>query len=142
PRSNASGDSFETPLHGCPNVILTPHIGGSTLEAQENIAIEVAEKLLRYCDNGSTRSAVNFPEVALPEHTDKHRLLHIHRNEPGVLSQVNAAIADSGVNIAAQYLQTHADVGYVVMDVDSDYSSGALDRLRSINATIRSRVLF
>jgi len=142
PKSN--NELFESPLRGLGNVILTPHIGGSTLEAQENIGVEVSEKLIRYSDNGSTVTAVNFPEVALPEHPGKHRLLHIHQNVPGVLTSINQALSEAEVNVAGQYLQTNTDIGYVVIDIDADhdYSTALLDRLRQVPATIRTRVLF
>ncbi|TAL91992.1 MAG: phosphoglycerate dehydrogenase, partial [Rhodanobacter sp.] len=107
-------DAFVSPLVGMDNVILTPHIGGSTLEAQDNIGIEVASKLVRYSDNGSTLSAVNFPEVALPEHPHSRRLLHIHRNVPGMLSRINELFSTGNLNIDAQFLQTDSEVGYVV----------------------------
>ncbi len=139
PRSN--DEEFQSPLRALDNAILTPHIGGSTEEAQEKIGLEVADKLIRYSDNGSTESAVNFPEVALPPHSGKHRLLHIHRNVPGVLSAINRVFSDSGVNVAAQYLRTNDAIGYVVMDIDQESSAVALDRLREIPATIRCRVL-
>ncbi|MFK7915860.1 MAG: phosphoglycerate dehydrogenase [Pseudomonadales bacterium] len=140
PKSN--DEPFESPLIGIDNVILTPHVGGSTLEAQESIGIEVAEKLVRYSDNGSSLSSVNFPEVALPEHEGKHRLLHIHENQPGVMSHINQVFSEAGLNIAAQYLQTSGDVGYVVMDIDSDHSERGLSALRSVPGTIKTRVLF
>ena len=133
---------FQSELIGLDNVILTPHIGGSTAEAQANIGIEVASKLLRYSNNGSTVSAVNFPEVALPEHTGQCRLLHVHRNVPGVMAQVNERFSRSGINVAAQYLRTNDEVGYVVMDVDVDASAVALDELSAVPATIRCRVLY
>jgi D-3-phosphoglycerate dehydrogenase len=140
PGSNT--DPFSSPLIGQPNTLLTPHIGGSTLEAQVNIGIEVSEKLIRYSDNGSTLSAVNFPQVTLPEQDNKHRLLHIHRNVPGVLSAINQVFSEAGINISAQYLQTNSTIGYVVMDVDAEYSKPALDRLSEVPGTIRTRVLF
>jgi len=143
PDEPASNDEvFRSPLTLCENVILTPHIGGSTVEAQENIGIEVSEKLIRYSDNGSTLSAVNFPEVSLPPHPGSHRLLHIHRNVPGVLSRINAVFSEKNINIAAQYLQTNADIGYVVMDIDEEHSQTALEELRRVDGTIRTRVLF
>lgn len=140
PRSNK--DIFESPLRGLDNVILTPHVGGSTMEAQENIGIEVAEKLVKYSDNGTSTSSVNFPEVALPAHPGKHRLLHIHRNVPGVLSDINKVFAGNGINIASQYLQTNEAVGYVVIDIDAAHSDMALAKLAEVPGTIRSRVLF
>jgi D-3-phosphoglycerate dehydrogenase len=138
----ANGEEFVSPLRGLDNVILTPHIGGSTMEAQANIGVEVAEKLIKYSDNGTTITSVNFPEVALPGHPDAHRLLHVHANVPGVLSAVNKIFSDNKINIAAQYLQTNDKVGYVVVDTNSPYNETALEQLKSIDGTIRCRVLF
>jgi D-3-phosphoglycerate dehydrogenase / 2-oxoglutarate reductase len=140
PRSNQ--DRFESNLQGLDNVILTPHVGGSTLEAQESIGTEVAEKLIKYSDNGTSVSAVNFPEVALPEHPGKHRILHIHKNVPGILFEINKIFSETGINISAQYLQTRDSVGYVVIDTDAAHSAEALARLRSVAGTIRTRILF
>lgn len=140
PRGNK--DEFLSPLRGLDNVILTPHIGGSTLEAQANIGIEVAEKLVRYSDTGTTTSSVNFPEVALPSHPGKHRLLHVHHNVPGVLSEINRIFSDNHINIASQYLQTNEKIGYVVIDLDAGSSELALEKLAQVPGTIRSRVLF
>ena len=140
----ANGEAFVSPLIGMDNVILTPHIGGSTLEAQDNIGIEVAAKLVRYSDNGSTLSAVNFPEVTLPEHPHSRRLLHIHRNMPGMLSRINEIFSRENVNIDGQYLQTNANIGYVVADVStSEEQAIALkEALASIPGTLRARVLY
>ncbi|HXD36938.1 MAG TPA: phosphoglycerate dehydrogenase [Rhodanobacter sp.] len=137
-------DAFVSPLVGMDNVILTPHIGGSTLEAQDNIGIEVASKLVRYSDNGSTLSAVNFPEVALPEHPHSRRLLHIHRNVPGTLTRINELFSAGNLNIDAQFLQTDSEVGYVVIDVSADEAqANALKaKLAAIPGTLRSRVLY
>jgi D-3-phosphoglycerate dehydrogenase len=140
PRSNA--DEFVSSLRRFDNTFLTPHIGGSTVEAQENIGMEVAEKLARYSDNGTSISSVNFPEVALPEHEGCHRLLHIHHNVPGVMSAINRVFSDNNLNVSAQYLQTTESIGYVVIDIDAEYSDIALRKLANIDATIRSRVLF
>ncbi len=140
PRSNE--EEFVSPLRQFDNAILTPHIGGSTQEAQENIGVEVAEKLVKYSDNGTTTSSVNFPEVALPAHENVHRLLHVHRNTPGVLTAINQVFSSHNINISSQYLQTNDKVGYVVVDIDADYSELALQQLRSIEGTIRCRVLF
>jgi len=140
----ANGDAFVSPLVGLDNVILTPHIGGSTLEAQENIGVEVSSKLIRYSDNGSTLSAVNFPEVSLPEHPQSRRLLHIHRNVPGILSRINEAFSGENVNINAQFLQTDPQVGYVVIDVSADEAqANALKaKLAAIPGTLRTRILY
>ncbi|OOG45774.1 phosphoglycerate dehydrogenase [Rhodanobacter sp. C01] len=137
-------DAFVSPLVGMDNVILTPHIGGSTLEAQDNIGIEVASKLIRYSDNGSTLSAVNFPEVTLPEHPHSRRLLHIHRNVPGTLSRINELFSAGNINIDAQFLQTDSEVGYVVIDVSADaqQASELKGQLAAIPGTLRSRVLY
>lgn len=140
PKSNK--DEFVSPLRRFQNVILTPHIGGSTVEAQENIGVEVAEKLIRYSDNGTTVSSVNFPEVALPAYPNKHRLLHLHENRPGILAAINQTLSENGVNISGQYLQTYEDVGYVVVDIDAQYSELALEKIREIPGTIRCRVLW
>ncbi len=135
-------EPFVSPLTRFDNVILTPHVGGSTAEAQANIGREVANKLIRYSNNGSTISAVNFPEVSLPEHAGKCRLLHIHHNVPGVLARINDCFSRAGINIAAQYLQTTPQVGYVVTDVDAPASIPTCDELSSIEGTIRCRVLY
>ena len=139
PKSN--DEEFQSPLRGLENVILTPHIGGTTHEAQENIGLEVANKLVKYSDNGSTLSAVNFPEVSLPGHKGSSRLLHIHRNQPGVMNQINQIFAEEGINIAGQYLQTSSHIGYVVIDVETEHSEKALAKLKEINGTIRARIL-
>ena len=140
PQGNDS--KFESPLIRFDNVLLTPHIGGSTLEAQANIGKEVAAKLVRYSNNGSTTSSVNFPEVALPEHTGRSRLLHIHRNVPGVIARVNERLSKAGINVAAQYLSTRDEVGYVVIDVDTAAPEAALADLCSLPDTIRCRILY
>jgi D-3-phosphoglycerate dehydrogenase len=135
----------ETPYHGLDNVILTPHIGGSTEEAQRNIGKEVADKLIRYSNNGSTLAAVNFPEVSLPAHSGKHRLLHIHRNQPGVLTAINAIFSEDKINIAAEYLLTNAQIGYVVIDIDPGELGSTAQlrkRLDGVPGTIRTRLLY
>lgn len=139
PKSN--NERFISPLQELDNVILTPHIGGSTQEAQMNIGQEVANKIAKYSDNGSTLSAVNFPEVSLPNHMGKSRLLHIHENAPGVLTKINEAFAHNGINISAQYLQTDEKIGYVVIDVDSQDADAALNEVEKIEGTIRARLL-
>ncbi len=139
-------DPFHSPLCQFDNVLLTPHIGGSTQEAQANIGYEVAGKLLKYSDNGSTLSAVNFPEVSLPVHGgNTRRLLHIHENRPGILTAINQIFAKPGINIAAQYLQTHGEMGYVVIDVEIPDTSDiekALQLMRAIPGTVRARLLY
>ena len=142
PKGNA--ESFESPLRGLDNVILTPHVGGSTLEAQDNIGIEVAAKLVRYSDNGSTLSSVNFPEVTLPGHDGSRRILHIHRNVPGVLSQINDIFRDRGINIDGQFLRTDPKVGYVVIDVtaDEEQTTSLREAMAAIDGTLRVRVLY
>ncbi|MBC7414197.1 MAG: phosphoglycerate dehydrogenase [Herminiimonas sp.] len=140
PKTN--DEEFLSPLRRFDNVILTPHIGGSTLEAQANIGLEVAEKFIRYSDTGATLSAVNFPEVEVPLLAGKHRLLHIHKNIPGVLSAINRIFAEHGFNVSAQSLMTNDAVGYLVMDVDADYSTVALHQLQEIDGTISARVLY
>ena len=140
PKSNQ--DQLISPLRQFDNVILTPHIGGSTQEAQANIGIEVAEKIIVYSDNGTSTSAVNFPQVALPAHANTHRLLHVHRNVPGVMSAINQIFSQFDINVAAQYLQTNAKVGYVVVDIEAEYSNDAIASLKAIEGTIRCRVLF
>ncbi len=140
-----AGDSFTSPLRGFDNVILTPHIGGSTEEAQQNIGIEVAEKLIKYSNNGSTLTAVNFPEVSLPEYPGKHRLLHIHRNQPGVLSAINKIFSEQQINIAGQYLQTNPRIGYVVIDVETRDPEETLSlkrRMDDVPGTLKTRVLY
>ena len=140
PRSNE--DEFVSPLRGFDNVILTPHIGGSTQEAQANIGIEVAQKLVKYSDNGTSVSSVNFPELALPSHPGKHRILHVHQNQPGMLSAINNVFADNHINVTGQFLQTDEAVGYVVIDVDQKDSQQAYEVLKEIPGTMRCRVLF
>ncbi len=139
PKSNA--DEFITPLREFDNVILTPHVGGSTQEAQQNIGIEVAGKLAKYSDNGSTLSAVNFPEVSLPAHSGRSRILHIHHNTPGVLTKINEAFAKHHINIGAQYLQTNENIGYVVIDIDSQDAEVAIREIKAVEGTIRARIL-
>ncbi|TDB62126.1 phosphoglycerate dehydrogenase [Photorhabdus khanii] len=141
-----NNDPFESPLLKFDNVLLTPHIGGSTQEAQENIGYEVAGKLAKYSDNGSTLSAVNFPEVSLPAHADDtNRFLHIHENRPGILNGINQVFAEQDINIAAQYLRTSGDMGYVVIDIVTENPAQAemvFQELKALPGTIRSRLLY
>lgn len=139
-----SDEEFQSPLRRFDQVLLTPHIGGSTLEAQANIGTEVAQKLTRYSDNGSTATAVNFPDVTLPDHvgTGQSRLLHIHQNIPGVLASINEKFGRHGINISAQYLRTSERIGYCVMDVDAEASKVAIDELKTVPGTIKVRLLY
>ena len=143
PRSNT--EEFLSPLRGRDNVILTPHVGGSTQEAQRDIGVEVSSKLMKYSNNGSTLGAVNFPEVTLPAHPGQHRLLHIHRNQPGVLSAVNSVLSQEGINIAGEYLQTNNRIGYVVIDIEAPERAVSMQlrkRLDQVEGTIRARILY
>ena len=139
----ANGEEFVSPLREFDNVILTPHIGASTEVAQRNIGIEVAQKLALYSDNGSTLTAVNFPEVSLPAKRETvSRLLHVHKNVPGVMQKINDVFAKQNINVAAQYLQTSGDVGYVVMDIHSDQPEQIVPLLKEIPGTLKCRILF
>ena len=140
PASNT--EKFSSPLQDFDNVLLTPHIGGSTQEAQENIGLEVAEKLIRYSDNGSTVGAVNFPQVSIQPNYDKQRFLHIHKNMPGLLKDINYVFTNKGINIAAQYLQTDAEIGYVIIDAECTNCDKILKELKAIPHTIRARMLY
>ncbi len=140
PKSN--DEEFISPLREFDNVILTPHVGGSTMEAQANIGLEVGEKMATYSDTGTSITSVNFPEVALPSHPNNHRILHIHENIPGVMSEINQLLSDNNINILGQYLQTNEDVGYVVVDVNKECSALAKEKLNTVSGTIRCRVLF
>jgi D-3-phosphoglycerate dehydrogenase len=138
----ANDEPFVNELQEFDNVILTPHIGGSTLEAQANIGIEVAEKLVKYSDTGSTIGAVNFVEISLPPNSAKQRFLHIHKNVPGVLRSVNECFSSKGINIAAEYLQTDPDIGYVIIETDSELDTDVIQELKNIPHTIRTRILY
>lgn len=140
PASNS--EKFRSSLQDFDNVLLTPHIGGSTQEAQENIGLEVAEKLIRYSDNGSTVGAVNFPQVSIQPNYDKQRFLHIHKNMPGLLKDINYVFTNKGINIAAQYLQTDAEIGYVIIDAECNNCDKILKELKAIPHTIRARMLY
>lgn len=137
-----AGDKFISPLQNLPNVLLTPHIGGSTEEAQWNIGIDVSSKLIKYLENGSTIGSHSLPELSLPKVDNTHRILHIHHNVPGVLSEINKRISDLEINIVGQYLSTNAKVGYVVLDVSKTSSKEALEELRLVSNTINARILY
>ena len=137
-----NGDHFQTPLQDLPNVLLTPHVGGSTEEAQQHIGTDVAQKLLNYLESGITIGSHTIPELALPLQEGTHRILHIHRNVPGVLSEINSQLSKHKVNILAQYLKTNELIGYVVLDVDKKLSKNAAELLRSVKGTIKVRLLY
>ena len=140
PESNT--EEFSSILQGLPNVVLTPHIGGSTMEAQENIGIDVATKLISFLETGSSTGSLTVPSLSLPIQQDAHRLLHIHNNVPGVLSEINGILSGLQVNILGQYLKTNNDIGYVVLDVDHKTSSKALGELQKVKETIKVRQLY
>jgi D-3-phosphoglycerate dehydrogenase len=140
PKNNS--EPFESELIGLPNTILTPHIGGSTLEAQENIARFVPGKIMEYINTGNTYNSVNFPNIQLPFLKDAHRLIHLHRNEPGVLAKINQILANYEVNIVGQYLKTNENIGYVITDINKAYSPDAINELKEIPGTIRFRMLY
>lgn len=137
-----NGDRFETPLQGLSNVLLTPHIGGSTEEAQENIGEDVSVKLFQYLERGITNGSHTVPAIGLPPVENAHRILHIHHNVPGVLSAINTALSKNNINIVGQYLKTNDAVGYVVLDVDKKLSKEAVELMKEVKATIKVRVLY
>src|SRR5450432_4163796 len=137
-----NGDKFVTPLQNLSNVLLTPHIGGSTEEAQVNIGDDVSNKLFQYLEMGITTGSHTIPELSLPQHPDTHRILHIHYNVPGVLSEINTKLSNHHINILAQYLKTNDDIGYVVLDVDKKLSAQALSLLKEVKNTIKVRLLY
>jgi D-3-phosphoglycerate dehydrogenase len=140
PESNSDG--FQSPLRGLPNVILSPHIGGSTEEAQEAIGREVATSLIKYVNSGATSRSVNFPDVELAASPDTHRILNVHRNVPGVLRDINRIVSDHGANIRAQTLSTDADIGYLIMDLDQDVSHDVKRSVAALETSIKTRILY
>jgi D-3-phosphoglycerate dehydrogenase len=137
-----SGDAFSSVLQNLPNVILTPHIGGSTEEAQANIGLDVTAKLIKYLELGTSEGSHTVPPVSLPPQAGTHRILHIHRNIPGVLGEINSKLSKRGINIVGQYLRTNDAIGYVVLDVDSKISKEAFEVLKGIRGTIKSRMVY
>jgi D-3-phosphoglycerate dehydrogenase len=135
-------DEFISELRGQPNTILTPHIGGSTLEAQRNIADYVPSRIMEYINTGSSSGSVNFPNIVLPTLFDAHRFIHIHFNEPGILAEINKVLASHNLNIVGQYLKTNEKIGYVITDINKDYGDDVIKELKKINGTIRFRVLY
>jgi len=136
------GDAFECPLQGMPNVILTPHIGGSTEEAQANIGLDVTGKLIKYLDYGTSEGSHTVPPVSLPPQAGTHRILHIHRNVPGVLGEINSRLSEHGINIVGQFLNTNPEIGYVILDVDKGISKEAFELLKDIPATVKARMVY
>jgi len=137
-----SGDKFVSVLQNLPNVILTPHIGGSTEEAQANIGLDVTAKLIRYLDFGTSEGSHTVPPVSLPPQAGTHRILHIHRNIPGVLGEINSRLSKRGINITGQYLKTNEEIGYVILDVESKIAKEAFELLKEVKGTIRSRMVY
>jgi D-3-phosphoglycerate dehydrogenase len=137
-----NGDHFESPLQNLPNVLLTPHIGGSTEEAQQNIGEDVSNKLLNYLEKGVSLGSHTVPALSLPPQEGSHRILHIHRNVPGVLSEINSALSRNKINIVGQYLKTNDAIGYVVVDVDKQLSRKATQLLKEVPNTIKVRLLY
>lgn len=139
---DANGDAFQTPLQGLSNVLLTPHIGGSTMEAQENIGWDVSTKLIQYLERGISTGSVSIPAISLPVTAQTHRILHIHQNIPGVLGEINSVLSKHNINVVGQYLKTNEDIGYVVLDMEKKYSKNAVSLLRNVKGTIKVRAVY
>ena len=137
-----NGDVFKSPLQGLSNVLLTPHIGGSTQEAQNNIGLDVSSKLFNYLEKGISTGSHSIPALALPPQEGAHRILHIHENVPGVMSQINATLSKNNINILGQYLKTNERIGYVVLDIDKSISKNAVELLRKVKHSIKVRILY
>ena len=137
-----NGDAFTTCLQNLPNVILTPHIGGSTEEAQANIGLDVSAKLLNYIELGASDGSLTVPSLNLSPQNNTHRILHIHQNKPGVLSEINSRLSEKGINILGQYLKTNDEIGYVILDVDTELSKDAFDILREVKGTLKTRMVY
>jgi D-3-phosphoglycerate dehydrogenase len=137
-----NGDSFTTILQNLPNVILTPHIGGSTEEAQANIGLDVTSKLINYMELGTSTGSHTVPDLNLPPQAETHRILHIHRNIPGVLGEINSKLSTRGINIVSQYLKTNDEIGYVILDIDTELSKEAFAILKEVKATIKTRMVY
>ncbi|EJF11300.1 bifunctional phosphoserine phosphatase/phosphoglycerate dehydrogenase [Pontibacter sp. BAB1700] len=135
-------EEFVSELRGLPNVILTPHIGGSTQEAQENIGTFVPSRIMEYINTGNSYQSVNFPNIQLPELKNAHRLIHIHQNVPGVLANINSVLAGNQVNILGQYLKTNEQIGYVITDIDKLYDKKVIEEMKRVPATIKFRILY
>lgn len=137
-----NGDEFTTVLRKLPNVILTPHIGGSTEEAQANIGLDVTAKLINFLETGASNGSHTVPPLALAPQANTHRILHIHENIPGVLGEINSKLSNRGINILAQYLKTNNDIGYVILDIDRKLSNEAFEILKEVKGTIKTRKLY
>jgi D-3-phosphoglycerate dehydrogenase / 2-oxoglutarate reductase len=137
-----NGEEFISPLRGIKNLILSPHIGGSTLEAQEHIGTFVPNKMVSFINSGDTYGSVNFPNLQLPSFQKAHRILHIHENIPGILAKINNIMAENGCNILGQYLKTNEGIGYVILDIESNYPKDLVEQMKNIKGTIKFRRLY
>lgn len=135
-------EKFKSELIGLNNVILSPHVGGSTKEAQKNIGSFVPQKIIEYINSGNSSNSINFPNLSLPEQKEAHRFIHIHKNEPGIMLKINKILSDYNINIVGQYLKTNESIGYVITDINNEYNKQVIQSLRKIHGTIRLRVLY